>query len=197
MYFSPQQIILLLIVFDSRRESSTVTNKHQTLTLASGPVFLFSRHGRQGIMEALSRSVSHRSLKALTSAMSILRPPGSHHDDDDPPHDTSATPSDEMSNSECDDDYTLDRGHELQEAGSSSTPTSSGQPSSTMKDPRVDPIRNQLAANETRAVRRLKCIVFSCLFVSMMAVAFTAYFLTAKQENDEFEDQYYEDANKC
>jgi hypothetical protein len=54
----------------------------------------------------------------------------------------------------------------------------------------------QLAGNETKAVRRLKCIVFSCLFLSMMVVAFLAYFLTAQQETEQFEAQYYEDANK-
>jgi hypothetical protein len=84
--------------------------------------------------------------------------------------------------------------------GSYSTPTSScGNPSSTTSKKRVGSTsspRNQLAANETRAVHRLKFVVFSFLFMSMMAVALTAYFLTAKQEDDEFHDQYYEDAHK-
>jgi hypothetical protein len=53
-----------------------------------------------------------------------------------------------------------------------------------------------LAQNETNTVKRMKIIVFVLLFLSMIAVALAAYFLTAKQENDEFEAQFYEDANK-
>ncbi|KAG7338692.1 hypothetical protein IV203_006328 [Nitzschia inconspicua] len=54
----------------------------------------------------------------------------------------------------------------------------------------------QLAAHETKTVRRLKYLVFTLLFCSMVAVALTAYHFTTKQEIDEFEKQYYENADK-
>ena len=53
-----------------------------------------------------------------------------------------------------------------------------------------------LAQKETKTLFRLKIIVFSLLFCSMMAVAFTAYYVTARQETVEFEKQYYENAHK-
>ncbi|KAL3917415.1 MAG: hypothetical protein SGILL_004724 [Bacillariaceae sp.] len=56
--------------------------------------------------------------------------------------------------------------------------------------------KEHLAEKETKTLRRLKCIVFSLLFCSMMAVAFTAYYVTARQETVEFEKQYYENAHK-
>lgn len=56
--------------------------------------------------------------------------------------------------------------------------------------------QHQLGSQETKTVRRLKCTVFTLLFCSMIAVALTAYYFTANEENKEFEAQFYEDANK-
>lgn len=56
--------------------------------------------------------------------------------------------------------------------------------------------RQQLASDETRAMLRLKIIVFSCLFLSMIAVAFTAYYMLSKQEEEEFNRHYHGDAHK-
>lgn len=56
--------------------------------------------------------------------------------------------------------------------------------------------RPVLAAQETKALRRIRIIVFTFLFLSMVAIALCAYFFTRSQEQQEFEDQYYEDANK-
>ncbi|KAG7355294.1 adenylate and guanylate cyclase catalytic domain containing protein [Nitzschia inconspicua] len=49
---------------------------------------------------------------------------------------------------------------------------------------------------ETRSVRKLKILVFGSLFLSMVAVALTAYFLTSKAEQDNFELQFHDDAYK-
>jgi hypothetical protein len=56
--------------------------------------------------------------------------------------------------------------------------------------------QTQLAGRETTTLRRLKLIVFFLLLCAMVAVSLTAYYFTAKQEDKEFQDQYYEDANK-
>jgi hypothetical protein len=53
-----------------------------------------------------------------------------------------------------------------------------------------------LASQETKAVRRLKVSVIFSLLLSMIAVAFTAYYLTSQQEEDQFKDAYYGDAHK-
>jgi hypothetical protein len=54
----------------------------------------------------------------------------------------------------------------------------------------------KLASKETRAVTRLKFLVFGSLFCSMVAVALSAYFLTAQGERRNFEMQFYDDAYK-
>lgn len=56
--------------------------------------------------------------------------------------------------------------------------------------------REELAARETKAVGKLKVLVFGILFLSMVAVALTTYFITSKAEQENFEAQYYDDANK-
>ncbi|KAL3912158.1 MAG: hypothetical protein SGARI_001299 [Bacillariaceae sp.] len=56
--------------------------------------------------------------------------------------------------------------------------------------------REELASKETRAVGNLKLVVFGILFLSMVAVALTTYFITSRAEQENFEDQYYDDANK-
>ena len=54
----------------------------------------------------------------------------------------------------------------------------------------------QLASRETKTLYRLKIFVFLLLFCAMVAVSLTAYYFTAKQQDEEFQDQYYEDAHK-
>jgi hypothetical protein len=54
----------------------------------------------------------------------------------------------------------------------------------------------ELAARETRAVGKLKLLVFGSLFLSMIAVVLSAYFLTSQAEQDNFELQFYDDSNK-
>jgi hypothetical protein len=56
--------------------------------------------------------------------------------------------------------------------------------------------REELASKETRAVTKLKLLVFGSLFVSMMAVALAAYYLTSQAEQAGFELHFYDDANK-
>jgi hypothetical protein len=53
-----------------------------------------------------------------------------------------------------------------------------------------------LSSKETRAVINLKLFVFGSLFLSMVAVVLTAYFLTSQAEHDSFELHFYDDANK-
>jgi hypothetical protein len=49
---------------------------------------------------------------------------------------------------------------------------------------------------ETRAVTKLKLVVFGSLFFSMVAVVLSEFFLTAQGERSNFEVQFYDDANK-
>jgi hypothetical protein len=65
------------------------------------------------------------------------------------------------------------------------------------KQQRLEQEKERLyAGKETKAVRRLKWIVFLLLFASMMAVALSAYFFSAQEEYNTFQDQYYEEAQK-
>ncbi len=54
----------------------------------------------------------------------------------------------------------------------------------------------ELAATETRVVGKLKLVVFGSLFLSMLAVAMSAYFLTSGAEQQYFEERFYDDAIK-
>jgi hypothetical protein len=54
----------------------------------------------------------------------------------------------------------------------------------------------ELASKETRAVTKLKLLVFGSLFCSMVAVVLLAYFFTAQEEHDNFEEYFYDDAHK-
>jgi hypothetical protein len=54
----------------------------------------------------------------------------------------------------------------------------------------------ELASKETRAVTKLRFLVFGSLFFSMMAVVLSAYYLTTQGERHNFELQFYDDANK-
>jgi hypothetical protein len=56
--------------------------------------------------------------------------------------------------------------------------------------------QEELASKETRAVTKLKFLVFGSLFCSMVAVALSAYFFTAQGERRNFEMQFYDDAYK-
>jgi hypothetical protein len=56
--------------------------------------------------------------------------------------------------------------------------------------------QKELAARETRYVRRLKVIVVVALFLSMVAVSLSAYFFSASQEQKDFQDQFHDDAVK-
>ncbi|KAG7359286.1 adenylate and guanylate cyclase catalytic domain containing protein [Nitzschia inconspicua] len=56
--------------------------------------------------------------------------------------------------------------------------------------------QEDLTEKETRAVHKLKILVFGSLFLSMVAVVLTAYFLTSKAEQDNFELQFHDDAYK-
>jgi hypothetical protein len=68
--------------------------------------------------------------------------------------------------------------------------------SDTGDDSRLTTRREELASNETRAVTKLKLLVFGSLFFSMVAVVFAAYYLTSKAEHDNFELHFQDDANK-
>jgi hypothetical protein len=54
----------------------------------------------------------------------------------------------------------------------------------------------ELASKETRAVTKLKLLVFGSLCFGMVAVVLSAYFFTAQGERQNFEVHFYDDANK-
>jgi hypothetical protein len=56
--------------------------------------------------------------------------------------------------------------------------------------------REGLACKETRAVTKIKLLVFGSLFCSMVAVVVAAYFLSSQAEQSNFELQFHDDANK-
>jgi hypothetical protein len=56
--------------------------------------------------------------------------------------------------------------------------------------------QGQLASKETRAVTKLKVLVFGSLCISMVAAVLAAYFLTSQAEIDSFELHFQDDANK-
>jgi hypothetical protein len=56
--------------------------------------------------------------------------------------------------------------------------------------------REELSSKETRAVTKLKLLVFGSLFCSMVAVALVEYFLTSQAEQDGFELLFNDYANK-
>jgi hypothetical protein len=75
--------------------------------------------------------------------------------------------------------------------------TSSGDWHSMLEDDlSVSSRREELASKESRAVTKLKLLVFGSLFCSMVAVALVAYFLTSQAEQDNFELKFHDDANK-
>jgi hypothetical protein len=55
---------------------------------------------------------------------------------------------------------------------------------------------DQLASKETRAVTKLKVLVFGSLCISMVGAVLAAYFLTSQAEIDSFELHFQDDANK-